>query len=178
MAGFLGINMVETLLLVALVVLALLIIGLVLLQQGKGADMGASFGAGASQTLFGSQGSGNFLTRTTWLLATGFFIVCLGLGYIAREKSEQVDVFDYGLGKAESGKAPGPGSDAQKPTLDGEVPVIEVETEQFEVPELSVGAEMPPGVRGVEAEAVGLVKEAEAVAGEAGVSVEAQPVSE
>lgn len=65
------------------IVLSLAIIGLVLMQRGKGADMGASFGAGASQTLFGSGGSGSFLTRTTGLLATGFYITCLVLSYVA-----------------------------------------------------------------------------------------------
>jgi preprotein translocase subunit SecG len=56
------------------------IIGLVLIQHGKGADMGASFGAGASATLFGSSGTGNFLTRSTTVLATVFFALSLILG--------------------------------------------------------------------------------------------------
>ena len=80
--------MIETALLIGLVVVALAIVGLVLLQQGKGADMGASFGSGASQTLFGSQGSGNFLTKSTWTLAFVFFALCLGLAMIARDKAE------------------------------------------------------------------------------------------
>ena len=53
------------------------IIGLVLIQHGKGADMGAAFGAGASATLFGSSGTGNFLTRSTTVLATVFFALSL-----------------------------------------------------------------------------------------------------
>ncbi|MCV5261291.1 preprotein translocase subunit SecG, partial [Escherichia coli] len=61
-------------LLVIYLLAALGVIGLVLIQQGKGADMGASFGAGASNTVFGAGGSGNFLTRTTAILATVFFI--------------------------------------------------------------------------------------------------------
>lgn len=60
-------------LLVIYLLAALGVIGLVLIQQGKGADMGASFGAGASNTVFGASGSGNFLTRTTAILATVFF---------------------------------------------------------------------------------------------------------
>ena len=87
--------MIETALLIGLVVVALAIIGLVLLQQGKGADMGASFGSGASQTLFGSQGSGNFLTRSTWVLAFVFFALCLGLAMIARDKAESAGRIDF-----------------------------------------------------------------------------------
>lgn len=59
------------------------IIGLVLLQHGKGADAGAAFGSGASQTVFGSRGSASFLTRATAILATIFFLTSLVLGYLA-----------------------------------------------------------------------------------------------
>jgi len=59
------------------------LIALVLLQQGKGADMGAAFGSGASQTLFGSRGTANFLTRTTAILAVVFFGANLALAYLA-----------------------------------------------------------------------------------------------
>ncbi|EKD74925.1 MAG: hypothetical protein ACD_44C00291G0001 [uncultured bacterium] len=58
---------------------------LILIQQGKGADAGASFG-GASQTLFGAQGSGNFLTKLTSVLAALFFLNCLFLGYLANHQ--------------------------------------------------------------------------------------------
>ena len=61
-------------LLVVFLIVAIGLVGLIMLQQGKGADMGASFGAGASATLFGSSGSGNFMTRMTALLATLFNI--------------------------------------------------------------------------------------------------------
>ena len=67
-------------LLVIYLLAALGVIGLVLVQQGKGADMGASFGAGASGTLFGASGSGNFLTRMTAIFATVFFVISLILG--------------------------------------------------------------------------------------------------
>lgn len=87
--------MIETALLIGLVVVALAIVGLVLLQQGKGADMGASFGSGASQTLFGSQGSGNFLTKSTWTLSFVFFALCLGLAMIARDKAESAGKIDF-----------------------------------------------------------------------------------
>ena len=66
---------------------ALGIIGLVLLQQGKGADMGAAFGSGSSQTLFGARGSANFLTRVTAVLATVFFIANLTLAWMASKQT-------------------------------------------------------------------------------------------
>ena len=68
--------MYEVLIVIYLLV-ALAINGLVLIQQGKGADMGASFGGGSSGTLFGSSGAGNFLTRSTGVLATLFFLISL-----------------------------------------------------------------------------------------------------
>ena len=68
------------------VLIALAIIGLVLLQHGKGADMGSGFGGGASGSLFGATGSANFLSRATAVLATIFFLTSLGLAYIATTK--------------------------------------------------------------------------------------------
>ena len=76
----------QTILLVAQVLLALSLIGIILVQHGKGADAGAAFGSGASNTVFGSQGSGNFLTRTTAILAFTFLINSLALAYIANER--------------------------------------------------------------------------------------------
>src|SRR5579864_1958128 len=73
----------KTLLVVAQVLSALGIIGLVLLQHGKGADVGAAFGSGASGSLFGATGSANFLSRTTAVLAVIFFITSLTLTYLA-----------------------------------------------------------------------------------------------
>ncbi|STI27298.1 preprotein translocase subunit SecG [Escherichia coli] len=77
-------------LLVVFLIVAIGLVGLIMLQQGKGADMGASFGAGASATLFGSSGSGNFMTRMTALLATLFFIISLVLGNINSNKPIKV----------------------------------------------------------------------------------------
>ncbi|MGH8674137.1 MAG: preprotein translocase subunit SecG [Burkholderiales bacterium] len=68
------------------VVVALAIIGLVLLQHGKGADMGSGFGGGASASLFGATGSANFLSRMTAALATVFFLLSLGLAYFATNR--------------------------------------------------------------------------------------------
>ena len=68
------------------VLVGLGVIGLVLMQHGKGADMGAAFGSGASGSLFGSSGSANFLSRTTAVLATVFFMTSLGLSFLASER--------------------------------------------------------------------------------------------
>ena len=68
------------------VVAALGIIGLVLIQHGKGADMGAAFGGGSSGSLFGATGSANFLSRATAILATIFFLTSLGMAYVATHK--------------------------------------------------------------------------------------------
>ncbi|WP_220720682.1 preprotein translocase subunit SecG [Agarivorans litoreus] len=78
-------------LLVIYLVIALALIGLVLIQQGKGADMGASFGSGASNTVFGSSGSGNFLTRATAICATLFIVISLVLGNLSAKHTQQVD---------------------------------------------------------------------------------------
>ena len=73
----------ENILLAVHVLVAVALIGFVLLQHGKGADMGAAFGSGASGSLFGASGSANFLSRTTAILATLFFMTSLGLTYYA-----------------------------------------------------------------------------------------------
>jgi len=78
-------------LIIAYVLIALALIGLVLIQQGKGADMGASFGAGSSATVFGSGGSGNFLTKATTYLAVGFFAISLILGNLTANRTKAVD---------------------------------------------------------------------------------------
>ena len=74
-------NMLLTLVLALQILTALGMIGLILIQHGKGADMGAAFGSGASGSLFGATGSANFLSRTTAVLATIFFICTLALAY-------------------------------------------------------------------------------------------------
>lgn len=75
-------QLLETVLLVIHLLVALVVCGLVLLQHGKGADMGAAFGSGSSGSLFGAAGSANFLSRTTAVLAAVFFASSLGLTYI------------------------------------------------------------------------------------------------
>ncbi len=92
----------EAVILAVHIVIAVTLIGLILIQQGKGADAGAAFGGGggggASATVFGSQGSGNFLTKTTAVLATAFFVTSLFLSYlsgqVSAQKAEAVDVLN------------------------------------------------------------------------------------
>ncbi len=86
--------MVHTLLVVAHIVVAVALIGLILVQQGKGADAGAAFGSGASATMFGSRGSASFLSRTTAILATVFFLTSLTLAYFATQSSAPKSVIE------------------------------------------------------------------------------------
>jgi preprotein translocase subunit SecG len=87
----------EQIILVAHLLIALAIIGLIMLQQGKGADMGASFGAGASQTLFGSDGSGNVLTKATAWLVLLFFASSFSLALLVNKRSIVVDELDLAI---------------------------------------------------------------------------------
>lgn len=81
----------ETVLLSLLVIDALALIALVLIQQGKGADVGAAFGSGSSNTVFGSSGGATAMTRITTWLSIGFFVIAFGLAYTAKERSEQAN---------------------------------------------------------------------------------------
>lgn len=76
-------------LLVIFLLISIGLVALIMLQQGKGADMGASFGAGASGSLFGSTGSGNFMTRLTGILATLFFVISLVLGNLSTDQTKK-----------------------------------------------------------------------------------------
>lgn len=88
------------------------LVALVLLQQGKGADMGAAFGSGASQTLFGSRGTANFLTRTTAILAVIFFGANLALAYLATAPSTARSVTSQPPASAEPAVPAAPGAPA------------------------------------------------------------------
>jgi preprotein translocase subunit SecG len=87
-------NWVQTAAMILHLFLCVGIIGLVLLQRGKGADAGAGFGAGASGTVFGARGSASFLSRTTAILATLFFVTCLTLAYLGGKKTASTSVVD------------------------------------------------------------------------------------
>jgi len=111
-----------TLVLIVHVLAALGVIGLVLIQHGKGADVGAAFGSGASGSLFGATGSANFLSRTTAVLAAVFFLSSLGLAYLANVQPKAGgSVMDSAETpaipvpqKPEPAKAPEPGSRANE----------------------------------------------------------------
>jgi preprotein translocase subunit SecG len=87
---------VHTLILVCHVLVGALMIGLILVQRGKGAEAGAAFGAGASATVFGAKGSANFLSRSTAVLATLFFVTSLSLAYIGSEPPVVNSVVEQG----------------------------------------------------------------------------------
>lgn len=80
----------ETLVLVVHIVIAVLMTGLILVQQGKGADAGATFGGGGAATVFGAAGSANFLTRSTAILTAIFFLTSLGLAIIAKKQAAEL----------------------------------------------------------------------------------------
>jgi preprotein translocase subunit SecG len=108
----------ESLLLAAHVLVAAALIGFILLQHGKGADMGAAFGSGASGSLFGAVGSANFLSRTTAILATVFFVSSLGLTYFASHRGAPKDLMQQGVTQ----KAPEPASKAAEVPQPAAVP--------------------------------------------------------
>ena len=114
---------VEQIILIVHVLAAIGIIALILIQQGKGADAGASFGSGASQTVFGSAGSGNFLTKSTALLATIFFATSFGLAIYAKQKAG-IDV-DSALPSAEAIEAQAEQVMEQSVIADDGVPVLD-----------------------------------------------------
>lgn len=101
---------VETLILVVHLLAAVVLCGLVLLQHGKGADMGAAFGSGSSGSLFGAAGSANFLSRTTAVLAAMFFLSSLGLTYLGLIRAAPKDLMQQGVMQ----QAPAPGAPAPK----------------------------------------------------------------
>ena len=84
----------ETLVWIVHIVVAIAVIALVLLQHGKGADMGAAFGSGSAGSLFGSSGSANFLSRSTGILATVFFLTSLGLAYFGLQQHKPTSVLE------------------------------------------------------------------------------------
>ena len=100
--------MLYSILVVLLVIDALFLIGLILLQQGKGADAGAAFGSGASGTVFGARGSANFLSRTTAWLAAAFFVLSLTLAYFMHGRAAPKSVVDTAPPAAAKVEVPAP----------------------------------------------------------------------
>ncbi len=109
----------QTILVVFHLMLSLALIGLVLIQHGKGADAGAAFGSGASATVFGSQGSANFLSRTTGVLAAAFFATSMVLAYFSMQSGTQPGLMD-----AEQATAPA-SIEQQVPEMPAPAPVAE-----------------------------------------------------
>jgi len=134
----------DTLVTVVHFITAFLIVALILMQQGKGADMGASFGGGGSQTVFGSSGGGSFFGKLTAILAVVFFVTSLGLALFAKRDSglniqsdlpilESIQVQQQNL-DAESPEMPVQESEIEEiptspPTDDVESPTLEMPTE-------------------------------------------------
>ena len=106
------------------VVIAIALVVLILLQQGKGAEAGASFGGGASQTVFGSRGSGNFLARFTGILAAGFFATSLTLAYFATQAGQAPEM---GIPDAQliQQRNDAPPLDGPSGSVDNTAPVLE-----------------------------------------------------
>jgi len=113
---------IHTLVLIAHVVIASLMIGAVLLQRGKGADAGAGFGSGASGTVFGSRGSANFLTRTTAILATLFFVTSLSLAYIGSQRPVATSIMEGQEVPAELNFEPAPAAEPVAPAEQSDLP--------------------------------------------------------
>lgn len=123
----------QTLLLALQVLCAVSLIGFILIQHGKGADAGAAFGSGASTTVFGAAGSGNFLTKTTTALAVVFLLNSLALAWIAKERSLEARQVTFaidaetpvsgGAGAAPDETTRAPAVDAA-PAPESDVPVL------------------------------------------------------
>ncbi|MEM8765964.1 MAG: preprotein translocase subunit SecG [Pseudomonadota bacterium] len=126
----------ELVLLMLLVVDAIALAALVLLQQGRGADVGAAFGAGAANTMFGSSGSASFLTKLTVWLAIGFFLISFGLAWTAKERAANMG--NLGIPTVEV-PVPDMGE------IPGEMPAVEeVDAEEQLTPETeSVDSDIP-----------------------------------
>lgn len=129
----------QTILTVFHIFLAVGLVGLILIQHGKGADMGAAFGSGASGTVFGAKGSGSFLTRTTALLATLFFVTSMVMAYFSSQRNEQVGVMEA-LDQA-------PGVQVEE-IRQSDIPPVPVESD---IPAIAPAAEPADAVPAVEA---------------------------
>jgi preprotein translocase subunit SecG len=129
----------ETVILIVHVLAAVSLVALILLQQGKGADMGAAFGSGASSTVFGSQGSASFMTRGTAIMATVFFITSLSLAYFTGEGVSRKSVTEESVVETVDSEVPvaedmpsvpaaaTPAVEADVPVAEPQAPVADVE---------------------------------------------------
>lgn len=131
----------ENLILLVHLVTALAVIGLILLQQGKGAEMGASFGSGASQTLFGASGTGNFFSRLTAIFTAVFFVTSFTLAVIARDKTgvdEDIPIIpsvEEIQDISTKGEGDVPAADSDIPTVQSQLDAAEQGTVESDIPE-------------------------------------------
>jgi preprotein translocase subunit SecG len=122
----------ETLVLIVHVLLAVALIALILLQQGKGAEAGASFGSGSSQTVFGSQGTSGFLGKVTAGIATAIFVTSFMLAVYSKQKAESIG--DQGV----------PAPVLIESSVDVEPPVLEEAPSLEELIQTPVDSDVPP----------------------------------
>lgn len=129
------------------ILLSIALVGLVLMQHGKGADAGAAFGAGASGTVFGSRGSANFLSRTTAILAMGFFVTSLALAWFSMRQSEPVSLIEkVGIQQPAAAKPEEPMASQAKPAP-ADMPSVnnEAAPAAAAAPDLPVVSDKPAG---------------------------------
>lgn len=136
---------IETVVLIVHTFIAVLIIALVLLQRGKGADAGAAFGSGASGTVFGARGSASFFSRATAILATAFFATSLALAYMSSQEADTPDSLLEDAPAAEETTEQVPAGDPagtrELPDLPG---AEEAPADEATLPELEPAPEPPP----------------------------------
>jgi len=143
---------IEILMRVAQVLIAVAMIAIILVQRGTGANAGAGFGAGASGTVFGARGSGNFLSRSTAVLAATFFVLTMAMGVIA-SRSGEVDVAEPDLGVM---TGVGEARDAEVPAFPvmtdeaSEIPVLETPAQTGGSESLPESMEQRPEAGGTE----------------------------
>lgn len=127
---------IQTILLVVQVLVAISLIGLILIQHGKGADAGAAFGSGASSTVFGAAGSGNFLSRTTAVLAAIFLANSLGLAWIASQRVQTSgSLMDQPVTEVQSAPVQPASPVDDIPADPASTPISEVPTDPIMTPE-------------------------------------------
>lgn len=127
-------NTLFSLILVLHILVAIAVIGLVLVQHGKGADMGAAFGSGSSGSLFGATGSANFLSRTTAVLAAVFFVTSLSLAYIESNKPKASGSVMENAVDSQSVPAPAAAGSDKAPGVDGSDGLVGSGSKAKEIP--------------------------------------------
>lgn len=170
--------MLYNILLIVQIVVSVAMIALILMQHGKGADAGAAFGSGASGTVFGSRGSGNFLSRATAILATVFFINCIALAWLVsnRTTNTATSIMDSVPASTVAPKVPAtPPANSEVPTAPGQsAPATEVPKTEAALATPAVQADVP-AVSAVPAETAKPAEAAPATSGEAATTEQKKP---